>query len=399
MYSYYQLILPLYLPSFLLFFSQGILLLVLPLYILDFNVSFSVVGLALAGQPLGMLLGDIPAGLMISRFGSKKTLLLGLTGFCIANIAMYFSSSISEVSLLQFLAGLGTAAFTVALHSSFIEMSQMESRGRAIAFTGGLVRLGRFAGPIAGGLIAAKFGLRGTFLLVGAAGILAMMFVMVYMRTPGTRPAYLQSNIKHHVLQLLRTLKSHYRIFISAGSGQFSAQALRSARLVVIPLFASDVLGLGVDRIGLIVSVSAAIDMSLFFVSGWLMDNLGRKFAIIPSYTIQAIGIVLVPFTSGFISLLFVSCFIGFGNGIGAGNMMTLGADLAPDDARGEFLGVWRLIGDGGHAGAPLVIGTVTEYLTFLGSCAVISSIGFLGVLVFLFAVPETLQRPGRRAA
>ena len=390
---YHQLVLTLYLPSFLFFFSQGVLIPVLPLYILDQGVSIGVVGLALAGQPIGMLLGDLPSGTLIRRFGSLHTMVLGLVGFAAANAGMYMVSTIYWIAVLQLLTGFCTAVFTVGLHSSFIELSAVKTRGRTIAISGGIIRLGRFAGPIVGGIIATTFGLREPFLLLTLTSALAVAFVFTGERLKTNTPK--ADNVRPALprQRLANVVRSNARILLSAGGGQLCAQAIRAARPILIPLFAAGNLGLGADSIGVIVGISAGLDMSLFFVSGWLMDNLGRKFAIIPSFAIQSAGIALIPFTTGFISLLVVVSLVGIGNGIGSGNMMTLGADLAPTDTRGEFLGVWRLIADCGQMGAPLTIGAVAELISLNAACVAISSVGFLGVLIFIFAVPETLNR------
>ena len=162
---------------------------------------------------------------------------------------------------------------------------------------------------------------------------------------------------------------------------------------MIIPIFAADVLGLGVDQIGLIVSISVAVDFSLFLVAGWLMDRMGRKFAIVPCFAIQALGMSLIPFTSSFSTLLLAAVLIGVGNGLGAGSMMTLGSDLSPVESRGEFLGVWRLIGDLGHTGAPLVIGALASFLALSSAIWVIAGSGLAAASIFLFFVPETLKR------
>ena len=57
---------------------------------------------------------------------------------------------------------------------------------------------------------------------------------------------------------------------------------------------------------------------------------------------------------------------MGFGNGIGSGILMTLGADVAPPETRSQFLGVWRLCADSGSAGGPLVVSAAAA----LGSLA-----------------------------
>jgi MFS family permease len=185
---------------------------------------------------------------------------------------------------------------------------------------------------------------------------------------------------------------------LTAGAGQLFAQMIRAGREVIIPLYAAQVLGLGVQDVGLIVSVAAAIDMSLFYPTGIIMDRWGRKFAIVPSFLIQAIGMSLVPLTWSFTTLLLAAGLIGFGNGLGSGNMLTLGADLAPKEGRGEFLGIWRLIGDMGGMGGPVVVGAVADLLALPMAAVAMSGAGLLAVLIFALMVPETLKKPLKAA-
>jgi hypothetical protein len=89
----------------------------------------------------------------------------------------------------------------------------------------------------------------------------------------------------------------------------------------------------------------------------------------------------------------------GLGNGMGAGIVMTLGADFSPVRSRAEFLGVWRLLSDMGQLGGPLVLSVVTGLAT-LGIASVATGvIGLAGALVMWRFVPETLQRRPALAA
>ncbi len=196
-------------------------------------------------------------------------------------------------------------------------------------------------------------------------------------------------------MSLGATLKARYRVLATAGIGQLLAQMIRNGRSSVLPLYAADVVGLHVNQIGLVVSLASAVDMSLFYPAGWLMDHLGRKYAILPSFLIQALGMFLLPFTHTFGTLLTAAMVIAFGNGIGSGSMMTLGADLAPKESRGEFLGVWRLIGDAGTAGGPLVVGQVADLVALPMAPWALAASGLCAGLVFGLLVPET-HRPGR---
>jgi MFS-type transporter involved in bile tolerance (Atg22 family) len=76
--------------------------------------------------------------------------------------------------------------------------------------------------------------------------------------------------------------------------------------------------------------------------------------------------------------------------------MMTLGADLAPPGRTGEFLGVWRLIGDTGATGGPIVVGKVADILGLSFAAFALAAIGLLGAATLFLFVPETREdRPG----
>ena len=117
-----------------------------------------------------------------------------------------------------------------------------------------------------------------------------------------------------------------------------------------------------------------------------------------PSFLIMATGIALIPLTQNFEGLLLATALIGLGNGFSSGSMMTLGSDLAPSRTRGEFLGVWRLIGDSGATAAPFVIGFVAQQLALQSAAVAISGMGLAAAGIFAFLVPETLRSmPGKR--
>ena len=70
-----------------------------------------------------------------------------------------------------------------------------------------------------------------------------------------------------------------------------------------------------------------------------------------------------------------------------------MGTDLAPEEGRGEFLGVWRFIGDAGASGGPIVVGGVANILSLPMAALVVSAAGVLASGIFFFMVPETLKK------
>jgi MFS family permease len=100
------------------------------------------------------------------------------------------------------------------------------------------------------------------------------------------------------------------------------------------------------------------------------MDRFGRSWVALPSMVVLAVGMVLLPLAHSFGTLTAVAVVLGIGNGIGAGLVMTLGADASPADGRVQFLGGWRLMADLGNAAGPAAISAITVAFP-LGAAAV----------------------------
>ena len=384
------LLLTFYLPSFLLSFSIGLLAPVLPLYATELASSYGLVGLVLAGESLGSLLSDLPAGALLSRLGLRRSMFLGAVTILLSTVALFWVDSVFVALACRVLTGFGNALFSVARHAYISSQTDIGERGRALALFGGVNRIGRFAGPAIGGIVAASYGLRVPFLVFGGVCTLVPAAAALFLpRLP--RPV--QASTRSTTGRLLETIRSLRSVLAATGTGVLLAQATRAGRQVIIPLYAAGVLGLDARAIGLILSLASGIDMTLFYPTGLIMDRWGRKFAIVPAFLIQATSLGLIPLAGSMGALLAVAALGGLGNGLSSGTMMTLGADLAPADAQGEFLGVWRLIGDAGFSASPIAVGAIADLFTLQAGSWIISAAGLLAAAVFFFLVPETLKK------
>ena len=387
-----SLVLPIYLPACLLSFGGGILIPTLPLYAKSFDLSLSLIGLVIAAKDIGILITDVPAGILLERIGRKLSMLIGALVVTLSTLGMGLASSFFELILYQFIGGVGTALWTIARHTYITDVVPVPERGRSIALFGGVNRIGTFLGPAVGGYLGVRYSLRAPFFLCAVImGINLFLCFLFIVETK--RPATIGQH-KLPLKQFAAVLKTHHRALTTAGLGQVCVQTLRAGRRIIIPLYGSEVLGLNVQAVGVIFSISSAIDMSMFPVAGFIMDRFGRRYATIPCFFIFATGMVMVSFTRDFTSLLIATVVMGFGNGLGSGTMMTLGADLAPKDGTGEFLGAWRLVGDTGHATGPLICGNIADVWGLSFSAAALAGIGYVAVAIFLWLVPETLQKP-----
>ena len=76
-----------------------------------------------------------------------------------------------------------------------------------------------------------------------------------------------------------------------------------------------------------------------------------------------------------------VMAIIAAGNGLGSGIVMTLGADAAPQEGRAQFLGGWRLCGDIGNTGGPLLVSAVAAIAPLAAAPVVIGTLALLGAV------------------
>jgi MFS family permease len=379
-----------YLPGFLYSVAQGMIVPVLPLFSKNLTESFQLIGWVLAADFLGQVLSDIPTGYIMERIGRKRGMIVGLLIVAVTTGLIFWSTTIWHLFLLRFLSGFGNALYSVSRHAWLADEVAVNTRGRALAVIGGVGRGGRVVGPIIGGTVAVTFGQRPTFLLYA---LIVLLPVLVLAFTKERGGASQERKSSKHENDFVSILQNHWTVLLPAGAGAFFAQMIRSARTVVLPLFAAVVLELDARQIGTILSVSSLIDTVLFPAAGILMDRFGRKYAIVPSFVLQGIGVFLIALATGYWGLMVAAVFIGLGNGISAGTMMTLGADLSPADSRGGFLGLWRLIGDAGFMTAPLIVGAIADALTLGTATMVLAFSGGIASVIFMWFVPETLKK------
>jgi MFS family permease len=386
------IVLPVYAPTLLLAIGGGMLTPILPLYAASFGASYALIGLVLGSRGLGTILGDLPAGMLIRRVGQRRLMMIGLVCIALCGLAMSTAQALWMLILYGLLEGVGSALWNISRHAYLTDAAPQGQRGRAIATFGGIFRTGNLIGQALGGLLGAWLGLRAPFAVYAVIALVTLIFPALF----GVDGAHHQAHKAGHghSVNLWHVIRDNYKVLLSAGVGQLFAQMIRSGRNIVVPLYGADVLGLSVQSVGLVMSISSTIDALMFFPAGHIMDRFGRKYAYVSCFLIQGIGMALIPFTTSFALLTIATSLIGFGNGLGSGTMMTLGADLAPKDAMGEFLGVWRLIGDGGALGGPLLVGSLADLLSLTPAIFAIAIIGMIAAGILGFFVPETLQRP-----
>lgn len=375
-----------YLPNLLFAVGQGAAIPIIALLALDLGASPAVAGAIVALRGIGTMLFDIPSGLLVARFGERRSMTMATAALALIAIGIGLRPGLLVYGALVLLMGCAWSVWALARLTYATEATPPRHRGRVMSMMGGTMRIGQFIGPVLGGLLILPFGLASVFFF---QALLAVAASLTLRATP-ERPEF-QSAAAGDI-SMREIFRSHRRDLGVVGSVAVTVQILRSARQAIIPLW-GDHIGLGASQISLIFAASSGIEMLLFYPVGMLMDRKGRKWAALPCLVLLSLSMALVPFTADFVGLLLVGLLAGLANGFGSGINMTLGSDISPALGRSQFLGLWRLISDMGQAAGPLLIAVVTSLATLGAAPVVVAGVGLIGSAVLWKAVPETLDQ------
>lgn len=380
------LMLPVYLPAVLLGVSSQAILILLPLYVIDVGGSLAAASAAVGFRGLGMMALDIPAGILAARIGDKRVMLLAIVLLAVAQLGFTTTQDIRLIWLIAFINGAGASSFLLGRMSYVTAACAPQTRGRVIAMLAGAMRAAALVGPLAGAVIVEFAGYAAAFYTAAAASVMAFVVIAVFSKHE--RPLLRELRLR----TVVNLCVEYQRVFSTAGVAAITFMLMRSARTVLIPLIGTAV-GLDIGSIGLIVSISASVDIVLFYPAGLIMDKYGRRATAVPSSALLALSLATMALASGFYSLLAVAILAGIANGLSTGIVMTLGTDLAPPHRRSEFLGLWRLLTDLGATAGPMAIGIVVAIAPIGVASLTVAGIGALGSYVVYHFVEETLVK------
>lgn len=376
-----------YLPTFIFGVGQGAVLPIVALVAKDLGASVAVAGLVVAARGLGTLAFDLPAGALVSRYGERRAMTFATLLLLAGLVGSVMSTSVVPFAASMFLMGCGWSVWLLARMAYVSDVMPPHLRGRALSVLGGTMRVGNFVGPFVGAVAVGVIGLDGGYWV---HIVMAVVGLGVLFLTPDTGR---EARAGGHGPVSFRAIgRAHTSVWLSAGLGALAIGVLRACRPVVLPLWAAHV---GVDAVGvsIIFGISSGMDMTLFYPAGAASDRWGRKVVAVPCMGFMALGFALLPLTHSFATMVLVGLVLGFGNGLGSGIVMTLGTDFAPVVGKAEFLGVWRLIGDVGTAGGPLLAAAVSGAAGLSSASLTVAGIGAAGAVVIAVRMPEPMHR------
>ncbi len=378
-----------YVPSLLSTTGTMMLVPTLPLYVRAQSESLVLVSIVLSAAAFGGLVGNLPSGALVGRIGERAGFLVGTALSAIGTAGLAASGGLWLPFAACLLAGAGQSCRLLARQSYARRYIGPGIRGRLLALYGGIGRVALLLGPLLGGVLAQRIGFPLTFTVAASLMVLGLIQGAL---AGGSEPIVTRPEPTGETARTTYAMvaRGHGRIIALAGLGQLGMAVVRFGRLILIPLYGSEVLDLSVAEIGLVVTMASGLDLLLFPLAGWVMDHFGRLYAIVPSLVMLSLGMMMLPLAQSFRSLAVVALVIGLGNGLGSGTMLTLSTDLAPANDPAEFLSMLRLLADLGRILGPIVVGFIGQHFDLGSSGLVLGGIGMATALLFARVIGES---------
>ena len=362
-------------PTIVSSIGHGAVMPLLALRARELGADVSTAALIVSLLGLGMLVASLPAGAAVARIGERRALVYAGLVDALAMAVVAATSSVLALGLAVVVSGMTLTTFLMARQGYLIDAVPRSYRARAMSALGGSHRVGAFVGPLLGAGLIHVADLRAVFVL---ASVTALASAVLALLVPdlGSEHRTSQREVGH--AKVWDVLVAHRRALLTVGVAVIVISASRSVRNGLVPLWADQV-GLSPSTTSLIFALAGAIDVLFFFPGGWLMDRYGRRVVAVPVVLSVAVAALLLPLATTTLTVTGVVVLIALGNGLGSGVVMTLGADAAPVLGRAQFLGGWRLCGDIGFSGAPLVVSAVAAVAPLATACLVIGLLGLAG--------------------
>ncbi|MFI9414252.1 MFS transporter [Nocardia gamkensis] len=329
---------------------------------LDLGASAGLAGVVVALSGLGMVLTDLPAGRVVARIGERGALAVGSVLGAVGVFAAIVAPNVGVLALGMLLGGAAGAVWGLARQTYLVAVVPAADLGRAMSTLAGSMRLGFFCGPFLGAAVVHSLGPNGGLWLQLVATVISGA-AMAAIRSPEAAGG---AGARH---SLGAVVVEHRRTLGTLGLAALLVGAARAARLALLPLWAAHI-GSSAAATSLVFGVAGAVDVAMSYPAGVWLDRYGRRATGVPSMILFALGFGALPFTSSVLGLGCAAVLLGLGNGMSNGLIMTVGADVAPDGQRAEFLGAWRLTHDIGMFAGPVAVGAISA-LTVLGGAAV----------------------------
>jgi predicted MFS family arabinose efflux permease len=151
----------------------------------EFDLSDGALGL-LGGITFALFYGTLglPIAMLADRFNRRNIIAISCALWSVMTVLSGLTVSFWQLAAARVGVGIGEAGGTPPAHSMLADLYPMQERGRAMAIYAMGIPIGVLFGFLLGGNIAAHYGWRAAFLVVGAPGLIFALLVRFTLTEP-----------------------------------------------------------------------------------------------------------------------------------------------------------------------------------------------------------------------
>jgi DHA1 family bicyclomycin/chloramphenicol resistance-like MFS transporter len=190
----------------------------------EFHASTPQVQLTLSAFLIGFAVGQIVYGPVSDRYGRKPVLLAAVGLFCAASLACALSTSIEMLIAARAAQALGGSGAVVLTRAIVRDLYSGVRAGRELSLIGSVMALAPVLAPIGGGALQTVFGWQAIFVVLVAAGAIAMTIAGTLLPETLAKPTMNGAPVS--MLQSYRIVLSSRVYLAYLGLGSFSYAGL-----------------------------------------------------------------------------------------------------------------------------------------------------------------------------
>ena len=318
----------------------GIVIPVLPLYAKDFGASELTNGWLVGIYSAMQFLAAPLLGKLSDRVGRRPVLLVSLLGTAVGFFIMGAAQTLAWLFIARIIDGISGGNISTA-QAYIADVTKPEERSKAMGMIGAAFGLGFVFGPAIGGLLA-QHSIHTPFYFAG--GLAALNAVLVYLHLPESL-SHEHRVPREETASLSEVFRHGWHLPALMGSYFFAITGF-SIMTANFALFTSERYGYDARHNGYIF---AFIGLVGALMQGGVLRRLlkvGREKSLaLAGCLILAIGLILLPLSSGLASLLTFAALVSIGNSLITPTLNGLASQSADRKWQGRVIGLMQSAG------------------------------------------------------
>jgi len=362
----------------------------LVLELTDSPLLLGLTGLTFATPTIALtLLG----GVIADRADRRRIMILSqsasaLNFFLLATLILFGWIALWHVMALAFLSGCVRAFDRPSRMALLPQMVPKEDIANAVAVGGTIWQLNRLVGPALAGMLIYLIGIGPTYYFCFGASLIAVcLWLGIRLTAQSTVPA--SGGVLQHMAEGLNFIRKNeiYFMFITM---IFFNSAFGMSYLILMPVFARNVLDVGSQGFGFLQSFGGAGALVGVLAVAWFSHSRGKGLQALTGA--MAFGILLISFalSKSYALSLGLALALGITSQFYMTTISTVLQVNLPNELRGRVMGIyglaWELMPVGG-----MIAGAIAE---FAGAPI---AVGFGGFMVAAMALLVTIFYPSIR--